>query len=243
MASFILIHGAWHGAWCWQAVKLALTERGHTVLAPDLPGHGDDTTAIGEVTLEAYIDRAVTTIEAAAAKPILVGHSMGGMVISGAAERAADKLTGIAYLAAFAPADGESLLTLGAANTSALTGNQTYDKASGTLTVNAAAVERAFYHDCEPQQVADAQRRLQPQAMAPLSSPAALTDEEYGRVRRCYIECIEDQAVHIAHQRFMLERAGCEPVYRLETGHSPFLSDPHALAEILDDLAAEWSEG
>lgn len=243
MATFILIHGAWHGAWCWQALRASLTSGGHQVIAPDLPGHGEDPTALGDVTLEAYIDRAVATVEAAPAKPILLGHSMGGMVVSGAAERIPDRLAGIVYLAAFVPADGESLLALGAANTSALTGNQTLDKASGSVTVNDSVIERAFYHDCESPQIAEAKSRLQPQAMAPFSSPVALSDPAYGRVRRCYIECIEDQAIHIAHQRFMAERAGCEPVYRLETGHSPFLSDPAGLADVLADLADEWADG
>ena len=87
MSSFVLVHGAWHGAWCWEKVVPLLAARGHAVRAIDLPGHGRDPKPPGAVTWDDYMDRMREAIEASGEPPILVGHSLGGAVITGAADR------------------------------------------------------------------------------------------------------------------------------------------------------------
>ena len=94
MAHFGLIHGAWHGGWCWSKTASLLREAGHQVSAPDLPGHGARGRwrwRAGGVSMGDYIDSVADMVLRAPAPLILVGHSMGGMVITGAAERHPDK--------------------------------------------------------------------------------------------------------------------------------------------------------
>ncbi|MBD3648667.1 MAG: alpha/beta fold hydrolase, partial [Pseudomonadales bacterium] len=82
MANFVLVHGAWHGGWCWQKVRTFLEERGHRVWTPDLPGHGDDPGDVADATLDNYVDRVVAPLDECDAPAVLVGHSSGGGVIA-----------------------------------------------------------------------------------------------------------------------------------------------------------------
>ena len=78
MSTYVLIHGAFHGGWCWDKVVPLLEAAGHKVVAPDLPSHGRDDTPIAEVTLDTYARRACEVAAAQSEPVIIVGHSMGG---------------------------------------------------------------------------------------------------------------------------------------------------------------------
>jgi len=114
-ATFVLVHGAWHGGWCWQRVNERLTAQGHRVFAPTLTGvcersHLDSPS----VNLSTHIRDVVNEIRwKDLENVVLVGHSYGGMVISGVAEQVASKIASIVYLDAFVPADGQSLVDQG----------------------------------------------------------------------------------------------------------------------------------
>ena len=120
MSTFVLIHGAWHGGWCWDELRPVLEVAGHTVATPDLPGHGDDTTPIAGVTLDAYAARVGAVIDAQSEPVILVGHSMGGQVITAAAELRPDRIRALVYLCAFLPGDGDALMALAAGDQDSL---------------------------------------------------------------------------------------------------------------------------
>ena len=77
MSTYVLIHGAWHGGWCWKKVVPLIEKEGHTVVAPDLPGHGEDKRPIAEITLQAYADRVCQILDEQSEPVILAGHSMG----------------------------------------------------------------------------------------------------------------------------------------------------------------------
>src|SRR5579864_185825 len=121
MANFILVHGAWQGAWVWDAVTAGLHLRGHQVRTLDLPGSGADRTVAADVTLESYARAIGDAVTAAGAPVTLVGHSMGGIAVSAAAELVAHSLERLVYLSAFLPCDGDSLVSL---NTLNLPGHQ-----------------------------------------------------------------------------------------------------------------------
>src|SRR5580692_1596120 len=96
--TFLLIHGAWHGGWCWRRVAPLLEPKGHQAVAADLPGHGADQTPTAPVTPESYTAR-ICEIAGAQSEPvILVGHSMGGIAITQAAEDCPDKIRALVYL-------------------------------------------------------------------------------------------------------------------------------------------------
>jgi pimeloyl-ACP methyl ester carboxylesterase len=90
--TFVLVHGAWQGAYVWQFVKDDLEKPGHKVIIVELPAHGNDTTSPANVSINSYRHKIIAAINTAKAKVILVGHSLGGMVVSAVAESILIKL-------------------------------------------------------------------------------------------------------------------------------------------------------
>lgn len=235
MTHFVLIHGAWHGGWCWYKLATRLRAAGHVVTCPDLPAHGvDRTMATADVTMNAYVERVVSVLDAAPEPAVLVGHSMGGAVVSQSAEARPGRIRASVYLAAYAPAHGQSVFQLAKADPDDRMGTRMVMSADRkSITLKPDTLREGLYADCKDEDVALALSLLVAQASAPLAAPMALTDARYGRVPRHYIECTQDQAVSIGSQRSMPGRAGCVSTHSLDTSHSPFLSAPDRLAAIL----------
>lgn len=114
MADIVLVHGAWGGAWCFEQLAADLVAAGHQVLAVDLPGLGADAAAFHPgITLSDHVAHVVAQIDAAGFdRFVLVGHSYGGMVITGVATRLGARIDALVYVDAFLPADGQSLWDL-----------------------------------------------------------------------------------------------------------------------------------
>lgn len=234
MSTYVLIHGAWHGGWCWDKVVSLLEKEGHTVVAPDLPGHGNDKTPIPEVTLQAYADRACEVVNAQSEPVFLVGHSMGGVVITQAAENCSGNIRKLVYLAAFLLQNGESLMSHAQEDTESLVlPNLVMDEEGGYATVKDEGIQPSFYADCSDEDVARAKSLLVPQAVAPLGTPVSTTDENFGRIPRVYIECLQDKAVSPFIQEKLYTNLSCEKVISMDTSHSPFFSAPEELANHL----------
>src|SRR5258708_7694242 len=109
MAIFILVHGSWHGGWCWDGVAALLRGSGPVVPAPPLPGPGDDETDLAAIPLANWRDQIVALVAAAREPVVLVGHSRGGIVISEVAEARPARIARLVYVAAFLLRDGESI--------------------------------------------------------------------------------------------------------------------------------------
>jgi pimeloyl-ACP methyl ester carboxylesterase len=231
MASYVLVHGAWHGAWCWDNVVPLLEAEGHAVTAIDLPGHGDDATPLAGLTQAEYGRRVADAVEAAGEPVILVGHSMGGMTITQAAEHVPERIAALVYVCAFLPGPGASLLALADGDAAArVIPNLEVDEAAGVCKVAEAAHVECFYEECDPEDAAAASARLTPESLATFATPVSVTEERAGSVRRIYVECLRDRAISIAKQREMHAARPCERVLALDTDHSPFLSRPEELA-------------
>ena len=112
--TFVLVHGAWHGGWCWIKAARLLTDAAHAVYTPTLTGLGERAhLARPEVDLEAHVQDVVATLETEELRNVvLVGHSYGGMVITGAAARVPNRIARLVYLDAFVPDVGQSVLSL-----------------------------------------------------------------------------------------------------------------------------------
>jgi len=236
MSTFVLIHGAWHGAWCWERVVPLLRAAGHTVVAPDLPGHGADATPWWRVTLGAYARRCREAAREAGGRAIAVGHSMGGIVISDAAAREPGLFAGLIYLCAFVPEPGESLMALGRRDRDGRAPSA-MRRGLTRSTIDPERGPAVFYNTCPSDVAAAATRRLCAQPNLPLFQGASAPREPLPP--RAYIECSEDRAISLAHQRWMRERAGIAHVATLATDHSAFLCAPEALAATLGELAAK----
>ncbi len=112
MATFVLVHGAWHGSWCWQRVRAALQQLGHEVFTPTLTGVGERSHLLAEsVDLQTHVLDVVNLIQWEELKDvILCGHSYGGMVVTSVADRIPQRIRSLVLLDAFVPQHGQSLL-------------------------------------------------------------------------------------------------------------------------------------
>jgi pimeloyl-ACP methyl ester carboxylesterase len=241
VSRIVLIHGAWHGGWCWDKVVPLLEAQGHAVAAPDLPGHGQDRTPAAQITLESYVERVCGELDAHPEPAVLVGHSMGGAVNALAAERRPGQVRRLVFLTALLPRDGQTMvdLTSTPANAgSAMLPNFVVSADRLSCTVRDDAMVDCFYGDCPAEDVARAKGLVVPTAVAPMATPIRLTAENFGRVPRVYIECRRDRALLPAAQRAMHEATPCERVHALEGSHSPFFSMPDALAGLIGEETA-----
>ncbi len=234
MGNFVLVHGAWHGAWCWYKVAPLLRQKGHKVICPDLPGHGRDRTPLLEVTLQTYVDHVCAVLNAELEPMILVGHSMGGAVITQAAEQRPDKIAKLIYLAAFLLQDGQSCLDIAKADNEALfLPKVVLSKDKRFVSLREECLKTVVYEDCSEEDVELARMLLTPQACAPLATPVRTTRQNYERIPRAYIECTLDKVISVSMQRMMCSMLPCQSVSSLRTSHSPFLSSPRELVSYL----------
>ena len=234
MGTYVLIHGAWHGAWCWKKVIPLVEKEGHKVLAPDLPGHGKDKRPIADITLQAYTDRVCQILDEQSDPVTLVGHSMGGAVITQTAEYRPDKISKLVYVTALLLQNGEFLLQHAEPDTGALVlPNLIMSEDQSYATIKKEALKEVFYADCSDEDVEFAKSRLVPQAAAPFATPVSTTEENFGRVPRVYITCLRDKAISPSIQEKLYKALPCEKVISMDTSHSPFFSAPEELAKHL----------
>jgi pimeloyl-ACP methyl ester carboxylesterase len=237
MATFVLIHGAWHGGWCWERIAPLLVWEDHRVLAPDLPGMGTDRRKHGSDPLGDWADFVAELAISAVEPVILVGHSLGGVVISEVAERVPDAVDRLVYLTAFLLRSGQSLADV--ANRYPDVGPAKAlrpAEVEGDVIVDPHQAIGIFYNEMSPEDARAAVDRLVAQPLAAFTRPVALTPERFGRVRRAYVEATHDRAISLEMQRDMQAALPCAPVITLQCDHSPFYSAVPELTEALLSL-------
>jgi pimeloyl-ACP methyl ester carboxylesterase len=225
MTTFVLVHGAWHGAWCWERLVPELEQRGHAALAVDLPV---DDAAAGLAEYATVVEQ-----ELPAGEVVLVGHSLGATVIPLVA--AARPVSQLVFLCPVLRRPGSSLADQAALDADVsswdlFAGRAFYDDESSAWTDADAAIA-AFYHDCDPETARWAASRLRRQYWRYWEEPNPLA--AWPDVERRAIVCQDDRLVDIGWARRTLPaELGVTPA-ELPGGHSPFLSRPAALAETL----------
>jgi pimeloyl-ACP methyl ester carboxylesterase len=207
------------------------------VRLPELPGTGANPSDPSAASLENWA-RYVAEVVASETEPvILVGHSRGGVVVSRTAELVPDRIQRLVYLTGYLLPAGHSVAETARADPDSLVPANMIAFASGhTCVLRESVIREALFGQCDDADFEFALARLTPEPLKPLVTPLKITAERFGRVPRTYIECMRDRAIGLAAQRKMQAALPCDPVFALDTDHSPFLSQPEALAKLLGGL-------
>lgn len=237
MARFVLVHGGFHGGWCWAKIKSRLEAAGHQVSAPDLPGHGDDRTPRRGLRMSDYAGR-VAAVLAEGEPAILVAHSMGGVVASAAGEAAPELIRHLVYLTALVPSDGRSLNQI--ADRDPANDFETSMEATepGAHLLKRDIARMVFYADCDPADAEDALDRLTPEPDAPLDEPVTLSAGRFSGVPKSYVICDADITLSPEKQAAYADKLAGVRRFHIDSGHSPFLARPDELTAILEEIAA-----
>jgi pimeloyl-ACP methyl ester carboxylesterase len=231
---FVLVHGAFMGAWGWSSVAAGLRAQGAKVTVVELPAHGADTTPLSGATFDAYVAKVGSAIEATGDSVVLVGHSMGGMVITSVAEQMPDKIAKLVYLAGFVPKDGDILKTLATQDTgSHLVQALTIDQTNGVAKLPTEKLQDIFCADCPAPAAAELTSHHRDEPLAPFATPVHTTAANWGRVPRYYIYTKLDNALTYTWQQSMTAGVTFRETATLDTGHAPFLSHPDAVVKAL----------
>src|SRR5216683_1848667 len=229
----VLVHGAWHGAWCWERVVAGLTAAGVSSVAVDLPGHGADPGPFSDLHGDAA--RVRRMLDTVTGPVVLVGHSYGGAVITEAGDHPV--VTDLVYLAALALDAGETCGSAAADEAAAVVdhtgrpdlGAGFIPGADGTVTLDPHVAAATLYNDCDPDTVTWALARLGPQPL--ITMQQAPTAVAWRTRPSTYVVCGNDMAIHPGLQRLLAKRTLTSLEW--DAGHSPFLSRPDLVTELL----------
>ena len=242
MSTFVLIPGAWHGAWCWQRVAPLLAAAGHVVRTPELLGMAEDKTPLAQVSLGIWADQVAEVISREDDPVILVGHSRGGVIISEAAERVPDRISTLVYLAGSLLPNGAAILDYVAQPDP--DGPKVLDvREDGSAMLLDPFMTMSFYNATDEAWTSLAKSKLTYEPLGVHATPLRLTAERFGQVKRAYIRTTQDNAVTTAMQERMLADLPCNTVFTLNSDHSSFFADPDGLVGYLLELAHADSLG
>jgi pimeloyl-ACP methyl ester carboxylesterase len=223
--TIVLVHGAWHGPWCWGKLLLPLRERGYTVVTPANPSSGPDPTSLGDLYDDA--DHLRATLSGIDGEVVVVAHSYGGCVATEGAA-GAKNVKRLVYLTAFMLDEGESLFeTVGGVEP------DWWLKDSQELSLLPGRPEDRFFNDCSEEDTANAVSRLEPQSLSAVKQP--VRSVAWRDIPSAYVICDQDNAIPVFAQELLSERA--QEVRRLPASHSPFLSMPDKVVELIAELA------
>jgi pimeloyl-ACP methyl ester carboxylesterase len=231
---YVLVHGAWQGPYVWDVVRADLEKKGNKVIVVELPGHGNDKAPTHTLSLDAYSDKVIQSLSKVDGKVILVGHSMGGMVITHVAEKAANRINRLVYVGAFLPASGQALTDLAYSDPDSKLGPNLVPSADElTLDVKKEHLVNLFINDGTQatKNLVISNYRAEP--AIPFTNKVTLTDENFGAVDKVYIKTLQDVVISPGLQSRMIAAAGIKTVLEVNSSHSPFLSQPHKLSELL----------
>lgn len=231
----MIVHGAFQSAAVWSGVKRRLEAAGHPVLLVELPGRSGNPCAAEQVSLDAHRDCALAAVSRFSEPVILVGHSLGGMTISAVAEAVPEQIHALVYVAAYLPESGQSARDLSAQDAQSRWNDKNFIIAADRQTARVSADDcvMLFGEDLEPQLQRALPGLLVDEPLAPIRTPVHLTPQRFGRVGKFYIKTLHDNTIGPELQDRMAARAGVTKMFALDGSHSPYLSRPDELAQLL----------
>lgn len=232
--TYVLVHGAWQAPYVWDAVKADLIKKGNAVIVVELPGHGTDATAPHLLSLDVYRDKVTEAISKVDGKVILVGHSMGGMVITHVAEKIPAKISKLVYIGAFLPKSGQALTDLAFSDPDSKLGASLVPSADQlTLDVKRDNLTSLFINDGSQKSKEQVLANYRGEPAIPFTNKVTLTNENFGKVEKVYIKTLQDVVISPGLQNRMIADAGIKTVYEINTSHSPFLAQPQEVSNLL----------
>ncbi len=227
-STYVLVHGAWHGGWCWKKVVPALRAAGHEVYVPTLTGLGERAhLANPAIDLATHIADVVNLLEAEELeKVVLVGHSYGGMVVTGVADRAASRLRRVVYLDAFLPDNGRCLLDYLHPDRRTLI-NQ------GQIGGFVDPLPLEIFGVTDREDVAWATRHEMRQSYRTFAQPVHFTGNGGASLKRTYVHCTNPPTGSFDQFAARLRDDPAWTYYELATGHDCMITDPENVIRIL----------
>jgi len=238
---YVLVHGAAHGAWCWEEVLKRLASKGHRAIAVDLPGHGRRAAEVRRASIGAYAEAVADAMaREGVSRGIVVGHSMGGLVIPKVAELAPARVAHLVFLAAIVVPHGGRLVgeNMTAPAREALRA-MAIARGDGAILFPAETAWARWMADLPRDQPATARAlaSLTPQALRPIVEPVDLRVFYSMSVPRTYVRCLRDAAVTPLKAAEYAARLGVAPI-DLDCAHDAMLSDPDGVVRVLERIAA-----
>lgn len=240
MANFVLVHGAWHGAWCWRRVVDALHAQGHRAFAVTLTGLGDRAHLLSSlITLETHIADVANTLEAEELQDVVLAvHSYAGMLGTAVADRMPERLRHLVYVDAVVPKPGESWSST---------------HASATREARLAATQSSPDYSFPPsdpvlfglegEDLAWVRRRITPHPGHTYQAPLQFDPRRVAGVPRTFVDCVKPRLGTIDSIRPRVRNAafwdgawvggGGVRIVELPTGHNPMISAPQELTQVL----------
>jgi len=233
MNTIVLVHGAWMDASAWDLVTPVLQKAGYEVIVVNLPGHGKDNTPAQTLTMQSYVD-AVKNAIGSKTNIVLVGHSMGGMVISATAEQMPNQIKKVLYVGAFLPANGQSLLQL-AQDAESLLGPSIVPSADQlNLDVKHDNITSIFFADATEDIKKSMLTNFKVEPAIPFTNALVLTEANFGAAQKVMIYTTNDKANSFTNQKLMAKNSSnVINTYEIASSHSPFFSMPNDLADII----------
>ncbi len=238
MAHFVLVHGAWHGAWCWRDVTEALIRAGHRAHAVTLTGVGERAHLLNpEITLQTHIQDVVSAIECEEMQDVVLAvHSYAGMVGTGVADRIPERLSHLVYVDAVVPKPGEAW-------------SGTHSRATQESRLNAAAASPQFtfpppgasLFGLDGEQADWVNRRQTPHPGKPYTEALMFSIDRVAALPRTFVSCVRPTLAtidairpRVTDPRFWDGKwLPGSRVIEMDTGHDPMVSDPQGLTQVL----------
>src|SRR3954470_14405347 len=230
--TFVLVHGAWHGGWCWGKVAAALRSRGHTVFAPTQTGLGERAHLMARsITLDTFVEDIVNVLKFEDLKDvILVGHSFGGPPITGTADRVPERIRQLVYLDAAMLQGGQSVFSLLPPELVAAR-RKAAGETSGGLSIPPPPA--ASFGISDPAQQAWLTAKLTPHPFGTYESPLNLKNKFANGLPTTYISCTDPAYPPLNASKDWANKNGIKMV-EIKTGHDAMVTMPERLTELLD---------
>jgi pimeloyl-ACP methyl ester carboxylesterase len=230
--TFVLVHGAWHGGWCWGKVAATLRSRGHTVVTPTQTGLGERSHLLSKsISMDMFVEDIVNVLKFEDLKDvILVGHSFGGPPITGTADRVPERIKQLVYLDAAMLQGGQSVFSLLPPELVEAR-KKLAEQTSGGLSIPPPPA--ASFGLSDPAQQAWLTAKLTPHPLGTYATPLTLKNKFGNGLPMTYISCTEPAYPPLNASKEWTKKNGIKMV-EIKTGHDAMVTMPDKLADMLD---------